>query len=254
MSQRFSDAEADPTPLSPVTPSSVSYSDPASNYPVNTDFAHQHPSIRSYHSYEPSPAPPPYANRPGFVPESRGSRLSNYEASTLYSTSSYYHGTDAHYIPPPMAQVSRRGSSGYPSGHSSSAGDWFSQTSTGDSMRQEPPIAYKTESQLQAPPRPSTAVSYFQPPSPNRSSGDSEPPHYNHHDGSRSSEEIEDQIQDGPASTATSTPQKPKRRRADAAQLRVLNEVYARTAFPSTEERGSLSRRLGMTPRQVQIW
>ncbi|KAG9005550.1 hypothetical protein FRB90_010338 [Tulasnella sp. 427] len=49
-------------------------------------------------------------------------------------------------------------------------------------------------------------------------------------------------------------PQKPKRRRADAHQLRVLNEVYARTAFPSTEERIDLGRRLGMSPRQVQIW
>lgn len=48
--------------------------------------------------------------------------------------------------------------------------------------------------------------------------------------------------------------QKPKRRRADAHQLRVLNEVYARTAFPSTEERIDLGRRLGMSPRQVQIW
>ena len=49
-------------------------------------------------------------------------------------------------------------------------------------------------------------------------------------------------------------PVKPKRRRADAAQLRVLNEVYARTAFPSTEERAQLGQRLGMSPRQVQIW
>ncbi|KAG8925337.1 hypothetical protein FRC00_004084 [Tulasnella sp. 408] len=49
-------------------------------------------------------------------------------------------------------------------------------------------------------------------------------------------------------------PQKPKRRRADAHQLRVLNEVYSRTAFPSTEERIDLGRRLGMSPRQVQIW
>lgn len=47
---------------------------------------------------------------------------------------------------------------------------------------------------------------------------------------------------------------KPKRRRADANQLRTLNATYDRTAFPSTEERAELARKLGMTPRQVQIW
>lgn len=47
---------------------------------------------------------------------------------------------------------------------------------------------------------------------------------------------------------------KPKRRRADANQLRTLNATYDRTAFPSTEERADLARKLGMTPRQVQIW
>ncbi|KAG8965793.1 hypothetical protein FRC03_000164 [Tulasnella sp. 419] len=54
--------------------------------------------------------------------------------------------------------------------------------------------------------------------------------------------------------SSTSPPVKPKRKRADATQLRVLNEVYARTAFPSTEERAELAKRLGMSPRQVQIW
>ena len=49
-------------------------------------------------------------------------------------------------------------------------------------------------------------------------------------------------------------PPKKKRKRADAEQLRVLNEVYARTAFPSTEERQDLALRLGMSPRSVQIW
>ena len=49
-------------------------------------------------------------------------------------------------------------------------------------------------------------------------------------------------------------PPKKKRKRADADQLRVLNEVYARTAFPSTEERQDLALRLGMSPRSVQIW
>jgi len=49
-------------------------------------------------------------------------------------------------------------------------------------------------------------------------------------------------------------PPKKKRKCADAEQLRVLNEVYARTAFPSTEERQDLALRLGMSPRSVQIW
>ncbi|KAF9792483.1 hypothetical protein BJ322DRAFT_49631 [Thelephora terrestris] len=49
-------------------------------------------------------------------------------------------------------------------------------------------------------------------------------------------------------------PPKKKRKRADAEQLRVLNEVYARTAFPSTEERQDLAGKLNMTPRSVQIW
>lgn len=49
-------------------------------------------------------------------------------------------------------------------------------------------------------------------------------------------------------------PPKKKRKRADAEQLRVLNEVYDRTAFPSTEERQELAVKLNMTPRSVQIW
>jgi len=59
-----------------------------------------------------------------------------------------------------------------------------------------------------------------------------------------------------PASDITSDhpPPKKKRKRADAEQLRVLNEVYARTAFPSTEERAELAVKLNMTPRSVQIW
>ena len=48
-------------------------------------------------------------------------------------------------------------------------------------------------------------------------------------------------------------PQK-RRNRADAEQLRVLNKVYARTAFPSTEQRQELAAKLNMTPRSVQIW
>ncbi|KAI0035880.1 hypothetical protein K488DRAFT_68082 [Vararia minispora EC-137] len=47
---------------------------------------------------------------------------------------------------------------------------------------------------------------------------------------------------------------KKKRKRADARQLEVLNSVYARTAFPSTEERAQLGSQLGMSARSVQIW
>jgi homeobox protein YOX1/YHP1 len=47
---------------------------------------------------------------------------------------------------------------------------------------------------------------------------------------------------------------KKKRRRADANQLKILNEVWERTAFPSTEERAELAKRLEMSPRSVQIW
>lgn len=49
-------------------------------------------------------------------------------------------------------------------------------------------------------------------------------------------------------------PVKKKRKRADAAQLKVLNDVYARTAFPTTEERLELAKKLEMSPRSVQIW
>ncbi|KAI0728152.1 homeobox-domain-containing protein, partial [Fomitopsis betulina] len=47
---------------------------------------------------------------------------------------------------------------------------------------------------------------------------------------------------------------KKKRKRADAEQLKVLNETYNRTAFPSTEERADLAKRLNMSARSVQIW
>ncbi|EGN99829.1 hypothetical protein SERLA73DRAFT_72615 [Serpula lacrymans var. lacrymans S7.3] len=36
--------------------------------------------------------------------------------------------------------------------------------------------------------------------------------------------------------------------------LKVLNETYNRTAFPSTEERADLARKLDMSARSVQIW
>ncbi|EDR08211.1 uncharacterized protein LACBIDRAFT_297628 [Laccaria bicolor S238N-H82] len=45
-----------------------------------------------------------------------------------------------------------------------------------------------------------------------------------------------------------------KRKRVDAAQLKVLNETYNRTAFPSTEERHTLAKALDMSARGVQIW
>ncbi|WRT69722.1 uncharacterized protein IL334_006712 [Kwoniella shivajii] len=47
---------------------------------------------------------------------------------------------------------------------------------------------------------------------------------------------------------------KAPRKRADDSQLTILNEVFDRTAYPSTDERDSLARRLGMTSRSVQIW
>ena len=47
---------------------------------------------------------------------------------------------------------------------------------------------------------------------------------------------------------------KKKRKRADARQLEVLNATYARTAFPSTEERAELAKKLDMSARSVQIW
>ena len=56
-----------------------------------------------------------------------------------------------------------------------------------------------------------------------------------------------------PSETAEPTIKK-KRKRADARQLEALNGVYARTAFPSTEERQQLARDLDMSARSVQIW
>ncbi len=58
---------------------------------------------------------------------------------------------------------------------------------------------------------------------------------------------------DIPAETSEPTIKK-KRKRADARQLEALNRMYARTAFPSTEERLQLARELDMSPRSVQIW
>ncbi|KAF9159176.1 hypothetical protein DFQ26_006838 [Actinomortierella ambigua] len=47
---------------------------------------------------------------------------------------------------------------------------------------------------------------------------------------------------------------KAKRKRANASQLSVLNAAFARSYFPSTEERLRLSKQCKMCPRTVQIW
>jgi len=61
-----------------------------------------------------------------------------------------------------------------------------------------------------------------------------------------------------PPPVSPTSPEEPtikkKRKRADAAQLKVLNETYNRTAFPSTEERIALAKLLDMSARSVQIW
>jgi homeobox protein YOX1/YHP1 len=45
-----------------------------------------------------------------------------------------------------------------------------------------------------------------------------------------------------------------KRKVKDARQIRELNRVYSRTAYPSTEKRQQLARDLNLTPRCVQVW
>ncbi|KAJ3537294.1 hypothetical protein NMY22_g5646 [Coprinellus aureogranulatus] len=61
-----------------------------------------------------------------------------------------------------------------------------------------------------------------------------------------------------PPPVSPTSPEEPtvkkKRKRADAHQLKVLNETYSRTAFPSTEERHALAKALDMSARSVQIW
>ncbi|CEJ01161.1 hypothetical protein G6F70_008012 [Rhizopus microsporus] len=49
-------------------------------------------------------------------------------------------------------------------------------------------------------------------------------------------------------------PVKAKRKRASPSQLYILNRVFQQTCFPSTELRIELGKRLGMSPRTVQIW
>ena len=64
-----------------------------------------------------------------------------------------------------------------------------------------------------------------------------------------------DPHQVGPSYSQSNEPMiKPKRKRATPDQLKVLNQTYERTAFPSTEERIQLAKDLGMSPRSVQIW
>ena len=55
-----------------------------------------------------------------------------------------------------------------------------------------------------------------------------------------------------PGSSAASI--KAKRKRATPEQLRVLQEVYKVTAFPTTQQRIDLGRQLHMSSRQVQVW
>ncbi|KAG0163822.1 hypothetical protein DFQ28_010782 [Apophysomyces sp. BC1034] len=76
------------------------------------------------------------------------------------------------------------------------------------------------------------------------------------------SEEEEEEEEDDEEQTAegedeeeeAGPPLKAKRRRANAKQLEVLNQVFDRTFFPSTQMRAELGRKLGMSPRTVQIW
>ncbi|WWC73671.1 uncharacterized protein I206_107643 [Kwoniella pini CBS 10737] len=47
---------------------------------------------------------------------------------------------------------------------------------------------------------------------------------------------------------------KAPRKRADDSQLAILSDIFEKTAYPSTDERDELARKLGMTSRSVQIW
>lgn len=49
-------------------------------------------------------------------------------------------------------------------------------------------------------------------------------------------------------------PVKPKRKRATPEQTNRLNEVFAETFFPTSNQRMDLAMELGMSPRTVQIW
>lgn len=52
----------------------------------------------------------------------------------------------------------------------------------------------------------------------------------------------------------TSRAVKPKRKRATPEQTNRLNEVFAETFFPTSNQRMDLAMELGMSPRTVQIW
>lgn len=56
----------------------------------------------------------------------------------------------------------------------------------------------------------------------------------------------------GPASESSGL--RRRRRRADAAQLKFLNDMFNHTPFPNTDQRAELAVELGLSPRQVQIW
>lgn len=45
-----------------------------------------------------------------------------------------------------------------------------------------------------------------------------------------------------------------KKRRTTAFQTHVLQSVYQKTAFPSTQQREDLAQKLDMSPRAVQVW
>jgi hypothetical protein len=66
--------------------------------------------------------------------------------------------------------------------------------------------------------------------------------------------ELDQEEDDDEDEEDSDSPIKAKRRRANAKQLEVLNRVFDRTFFPSTQMRAELGRQLGMSPRTVQIW
>ncbi|KAJ8654262.1 hypothetical protein O0I10_010084 [Lichtheimia ornata] len=74
------------------------------------------------------------------------------------------------------------------------------------------------------------------------------------HSSSSSDDDQEEPVSSLIPSSPSLPPVKAKRRRANAKQLQVLNRVFERTVFPSTQLRAELGRQLGMTPRTVQIW
>lgn len=47
---------------------------------------------------------------------------------------------------------------------------------------------------------------------------------------------------------------KPKRKPVNSTQLRALNEVYAKTAYPSAQQRAELAERLSLPAKRVHTW